>query len=40
MEIFKTELLKKEYDRFPNEILINVLECGLCQRFSCGTSWL
>ena len=38
MEIFKTELRKKEYDRFQNEVLINVLECGLCQSFSCGKS--
>ena len=30
MEIFKTELVKKEHDRFQNEVLINVLECGLC----------
>ena len=33
MELFKTDLLKEEYERFQNEVLINVLECGLCQRF-------
>ena len=38
MELFKTDLLKREYDRFQNEVLINVLECGLCQSFSCGES--
>ena len=35
MELFKTNLLKKEFERFQNEELINVLECGLCQRNSC-----
>ena len=30
MELFKTDLLKREYDRFQNEVLISVLECGLC----------
>ena len=38
MELFKTNLLKREYDRIQNEVLINVLECGLRQRFSCGES--
>ena len=38
MELFKTDLLKREYDRFQNEVLINVLECGLCQSFSHGES--
>ena len=36
MELFKTDLLKREYRRFQNEVLINVLECGLCRSFSCG----
>ena len=31
MKLFKTNLLKKEFERFQNEELINVLECGLCQ---------
>ena len=35
MELFKTNLLKKEFERFQNEELINVLECELCQRISC-----
>ena len=38
MELFKTDLLKREYDRFQNEVSINVLEYGLCQSFSCGGS--
>ena len=38
MELFKTNLLKREYHRFQNEVLINVLECGLCQSFSHGES--
>ena len=35
MELFKTNLLRKEFERFQNEELINVLECGLCQCNSC-----
>ena len=35
MELFKTNILKQEYERFQNEVLINVLECGLCQKSSC-----
>ena len=35
MELFKTNLLKKEFERFQNEELINVLECGFCKRISC-----
>ena len=31
MELFETNLLKKEFERFQNEELINVLEFGLCQ---------
>ena len=38
MELFKTDLLNREYNRFQNEVLIDVLECGLCQSFSCGES--
>ena len=29
MELFKTNLLKKEFERFQNEELLNVLDCGL-----------
>ena len=31
MELFKTNFLKKEFERFQNEELINVLQCWLCQ---------
>ena len=30
------QIYLKEYRRFQNEVLINVLECGLCRSFSCG----
>ena len=35
MELFKTNLLKQEYERFQNEVLINVLEYSLYQKSSC-----
>ena len=38
MELFKTDLLNRECNRFQNEVLIDLLECGLCQSFSCGES--
>ena len=28
-ELFKRDLLKKQFERFQNKVLINVLECGL-----------
>ena len=31
MELFKIDLFKREFGRFQNEVLINGLECGLCQ---------
>ena len=34
MELFKTNLLKQEYERFQNEVLINVLEYSLYQKSS------
>ena len=34
-ELFKRDLLKKQFERFQNKVLINVLECGLYQRNSC-----
>ena len=33
--LFKTDLIKKEFEKFQNKVFINVLECGLCQRNSC-----
>ena len=35
MEIFKTEILKKEFEKFQNEDLIGVLKCGYCQKTKC-----
>ena len=35
MELFKTDLLKREFERFQNKVLTNLLECGLCQCNSC-----
>ena len=37
MEIFKTDVLKKEFEKFQKENLIQILECG-CQKTACG-SW-
>ena len=36
MEIFKTDVLKKEFERFQKEDLIEVLQCGYCQKTACG----
>ena len=36
MEIFKTVVLKKEFERFQKEDLIEVLRCGYCQKTACG----
>ena len=35
MGLFKTNIVKQEYKRFQNEVLTNLLECGLCQNSSC-----
>ena len=35
MGLFKTNIVQQEYKRFQNEVLINLLECGLCQNSSC-----
>ena len=35
MEIFKTEIQKKEFERFQKEDLIEILECGYCQKTAC-----
>ena len=32
MEIFKTDILKKEFERFQKQDLIEILECGYCQK--------
>ena len=38
MEIFKTDILKTEFERFQKENLIEILKCGYCQRTACK-SW-
>lgn len=35
MELFKTDVLKKEFSQFEKEILTDVLKCGLYQKNSC-----
>ena len=32
METLKTEILKKEFERFQKEDLIEILECDYCQK--------
>ena len=32
MEFFKTDVLRKELEQFPKEVLTGVLNCGLCQK--------
>ena len=38
MEIFKTDILKKEFERFQKENLVERLNCGYCQKTACE-SW-
>ena len=38
MEIFKTDILKKEFERFQKENLVEILKCGYCQKTACK-SW-
>ena len=35
MEIFKTDILKREFGRFQKEDLIEILRCGYCQKTVC-----
>ena len=35
MEIFKTDILKREFERFQKEDLIEMLQCGYCQKTAC-----
>ena len=32
MNYFKTDILKKEFQNFVDNILPDVLECGLCEK--------
>ena len=38
MEVFKTDILKKEFERFPKESLADILKCPYCQKTACE-SW-
>ena len=38
MEIFKTDYLKKEFEKFQKEDLVAVLSCGYCQKTCCKWS--
>ena len=35
MELFKTDILKKEYEEFNKKYLPAVLQCGFCNKVSC-----
>ena len=35
MEIYKTDILKKEFERFQKENLVEILKCGYCQKTAC-----
>ena len=35
MEIFETDMLKKEFEKFQKEDLIEILKCGYCQKMTC-----
>ena len=35
MEIFKSDILKKEFKRFREEDLIKILACAYCQKATC-----
>ena len=34
-DYFKTNNLKKEFQDFIENVLLKVLECGLCEKYSC-----
>ena len=38
MEIFKTDILKREFERFQKENHVEILKCRYCQKIAC-TSW-
>ena len=35
MEIFETDILRKEFEKFQKEDLIEILKCGYCQKTAC-----
>ena len=38
MEIFKSDILKKEFERFQKENLVEILKYAYCQKTACE-SW-
>ena len=38
MEIFKSNILKKKFERFQKEDLLQILKCDYCQNTACE-SW-
>ena len=38
MDIFKSDILKKEFERFQKGNLVEILKCGYCQKTACE-SW-
>ena len=38
MKIFKNDILKKEFEKFQKENLLEMLKCGYCQKTACQ-SW-
>ena len=37
MDIFKTDVLRKEFEKFHKEVLVDVLKCGLRQKTTCNS---
>ena len=35
MELFKSEILKKEFKEFSNKLIVDILECNYCNKNSC-----
>ena len=35
MELFKSDILRKEFEKFKKEVLIDELKCCLCQKTAC-----
>ena len=38
MKIFKIDILKRGFERFQKENLVEILKCGYCQKTACE-SW-
>ena len=35
MEIFKTDILQKGFEKFQKENVVEILKCGYCQKTAC-----